>query len=49
MRERIVKATAAKKLAKQEARDLRQSGGVDGGVTAGASFGVAVESTTVVR
>jgi len=49
LRERIVKATAAKKLAKQEARDLRQSGGVDGGVTAGASFGVAVESTSIVR
>ena len=25
-----MKATAAKKVAKQEARDLRQSGGVDG-------------------
>jgi hypothetical protein len=49
LRDRILKATAAKKVAKQEAKDLRQSGGVDGGVTAGASFGVAVESTTVVR
>ena len=30
LRDRILKATAAKKVAKQEAKDLRQSGGAEG-------------------
>jgi hypothetical protein len=31
LRDRILKATAAKKVAKQEAKELKDSGGVDGG------------------
>ena len=31
LRERILKGTAAKKVAKQEAKELKDSGGVDGG------------------
>ena len=33
LRDRILKATAAKKVAKQEAKELKDSGGVDGSAT----------------